>query len=87
MSNRDRRGLIDELAGVALFDTRIEHPPQLDDVERQDRCRIIEQELLAGRRGWRRTAPRPVSTRSCGNACISAVGRRWCSLSRQPERR
>ena len=51
MSNRDRRGLIDELAGVALFDTRIEQTRRkLDDVqERQDRCRIIEQELLAGR--------------------------------------
>ncbi|QNJ04302.1 chromosome segregation protein SMC [Synechococcus sp. PROS-U-1] len=51
MSNRDRRGLIDELAGVALFDTRIEQTRRkLDDVqERQDRCRIIEQELLASR--------------------------------------
>ena len=51
MSNRDRRGLIDELAGVALFDTRIEQTRRkLDDVqERQERCRIIEQELLAGR--------------------------------------
>ena len=51
MSNRDRRGLIDELAGVALFDSRIEQTRRkLDDVqERQDRCRIIEQELLASR--------------------------------------
>ena len=51
MSNRDRRGLIDELAGVALFDTRIEQTRRkLDDVqERQERCRIIEQELLASR--------------------------------------
>ena len=51
MSNRDRRGLIDELAGVALFDTRIEQSRRkLDDVqERQDRCRIVEQELLAAR--------------------------------------
>ena len=51
MSNRDRRGLIDELAGVALFDTRIEQTRRkLDDVqERQDRCRIIEHELLASR--------------------------------------
>ncbi len=51
MSNRDRRGLIDELAGVALFDTRIEQSRRkLDDVqERQERCRIIEQELLASR--------------------------------------
>lgn len=51
MSNRDRRGLIDELAGVALFDTRIEQSRRkLDDVQdRQERCRIIEQELLASR--------------------------------------
>jgi chromosome segregation protein len=51
MSNRDRRGLIDELAGVALFDTRIEQSRRkLDDVqERQDRCRIVEQELLSAR--------------------------------------
>ena len=51
MSNRDRRGLIDELAGVALFDTRIDQTRRkLDDVqERQERCRIIEQELLASR--------------------------------------
>ena len=51
MSNRDRRGLIDELAGVALFDTRIEQSRRkLDDVqERQDRCRIVEQELLVAR--------------------------------------
>ena len=51
MSNRDRRGLIDELAGVALFDTRIEQTRRkLDDVQdRQERCRIIEQELLASR--------------------------------------
>ncbi len=51
MSNRDRRGLIDELAGVALFDTRIEQTRRkLDDVqERQDRCRLIEQELLSSR--------------------------------------
>ena len=47
MSNKDRRGLIDELAGVALFDTRIEQTrSKLDDVyQRQERCRIVEQEL------------------------------------------
>ncbi len=51
MSNRDRRGLIDELAGVALFDHRIEQARgKLDDVQdRQERCRIVEQELLAAR--------------------------------------
>ncbi len=47
MSNKDRRGIIDELAGVALFDTRIDQTrSKLDDVyERQERCRIVEQEL------------------------------------------
>ncbi len=51
MSNRDRRGLIDELAGVALFDNRIEQTrAKLDDVqERQERCRIVEQELISAR--------------------------------------
>jgi chromosome segregation protein len=51
MSARDRRGIIDELAGVALFDSRIEQTrAKLDAVqERQERCRIVEQELLAGR--------------------------------------
>ncbi|BEV36802.1 chromosome segregation protein SMC [Synechococcus sp. M16CYN] len=48
MSNHDRRGIIDELAGVALFDTRIEQTRRkLDDVQdRQARCKIAEQELL-----------------------------------------
>ncbi len=51
MSNRDRRGLIDELAGVALFDHRIEQTrTKLDAVqERQERCQIVEQELLTSR--------------------------------------
>ncbi|MFO7629376.1 MAG: chromosome segregation protein SMC [Prochlorococcaceae cyanobacterium] len=51
MSARDRRGIIDELAGVALFDSRIEQTrSKLDEVqERQERCRIVEQELLANR--------------------------------------
>ncbi|MBD2550804.1 chromosome segregation protein SMC [Microcystis elabens FACHB-917] len=51
MSSRDRRGIIDELAGVALFDSRIEQSrSKLDEVvERQERCRIVEQELLAAR--------------------------------------
>ncbi len=51
MSNRDRRGLIDELAGVALFDHRIEQTRgKLDDVhEKQERCRIVEQELLSSK--------------------------------------
>ena len=48
MSNKDRRGLIDELAGVALFDTRINQTrTKLDEVyESQERCRIVEQELI-----------------------------------------
>ena len=88
MSNRDRRGLIDELAGVALFDTRIEQTRRkLDDVqERQERCRIIEQELLASRQRWRRTAPRPGSTRTCGNGCNWAAARRWCWPTKPPSR-
>ena len=51
MSARDRRGIIDELAGVALFDSRIDQTrTKLDEVqERQERCRIVEQELLAAR--------------------------------------
>ena len=51
MSARDRRGIIDELAGVALFDSRIDQTrAKLDEVqERQERCRIVEQELLANR--------------------------------------
>ena len=51
MSARDRRGIIDELAGVALFDSRIEQSrSKLDEVhDRQERCRIVEQELLVSR--------------------------------------
>ncbi len=51
MSARERRGIIDELAGVALFDSRIDQSrSKLDEVqERQERCRIVEQELLNSR--------------------------------------
>ncbi len=51
MGARDRRGIIDELAGVALFDSRIEQSRgKLDEVqERQERCAIVQQELLATR--------------------------------------
>jgi chromosome segregation protein len=51
MSARDRRGIIDELAGVALFDSRIEQTRgKLEEVqERQERCGIVQQELLASR--------------------------------------
>ena len=51
MSARDRRGLIDELAGVALFDSRIEQArSKLEEVqEREERCAIVQQELLISR--------------------------------------
>ena len=51
MSSRDRRGLIDELAGVALFDSRIEQTrSKLGDVqESEERCGIVQQELLVSR--------------------------------------
>ena len=51
MSARDRRGLIDELAGVALFDTRIEQTrSKLTEVqEREERCAIVQQELFTAR--------------------------------------
>jgi chromosome segregation protein len=51
MSSRDRRGIIDELAGVALFDTRIEQSRgKLAEVqESQERCGIVRQELLVSR--------------------------------------
>ncbi|MFM8661573.1 MAG: AAA family ATPase, partial [Cyanobium sp.] len=51
MGARDRRGIIDELAGVALFDSRIEQSrTKLDEVQdRQERCAIVHQELLAAR--------------------------------------
>ncbi len=47
MNNKERRGLIDELAGVALFDSRIEQTHlKLNDVfERQEKCEILENEL------------------------------------------
>ena len=51
MGARDRRTIIDELAGVALFDTRIEQSRgKLEEVqERQERCAIVQQELLTSR--------------------------------------
>lgn len=51
MGAKDRRGIIDELAGVALFDSRIEQSRgKLDEVqERQERCSIVQQELLINR--------------------------------------
>ncbi len=60
MSPRERRGIIDELAGVALFDSRIEQTrAKLDEVqERQERCRIVEQELQANRQKLERDCAR-----------------------------
>lgn len=51
MGPRERRGLIDELAGVALFDSRIEQTrAKLAEVqEREERCGIVQQELLLSR--------------------------------------
>jgi chromosome segregation protein len=51
MAARERRGIIDELAGVALFDSRIDQARnKLEEVqEREDRCRIVEGELQASR--------------------------------------
>ena len=51
MSARERRGIIDELAGVALFDSRIEQTrSKLEEVqEREERCAIVQQELLISR--------------------------------------
>ena len=60
MSAKERRGIIDELAGVALFDSRIEQSRgKLDEVqERQERCRIVEQELLGARQRLERDCAR-----------------------------
>jgi chromosome segregation protein len=51
MSAKERRGIIDELAGVALFDSRIEQTRgKLAEVqEREERCAIVQQELLVSR--------------------------------------
>ena len=51
MNNKERRTLIDELAGVSLFDTRIEQTHlKLNDVfERQERCEILESELQSNK--------------------------------------
>ncbi|HEY9739060.1 MAG TPA: chromosome segregation protein SMC, partial [Coleofasciculaceae cyanobacterium] len=51
MNSRERREIIDELAGVAAFDRKIVQTKQtLDTVkEREDNCRIIEKELVVQR--------------------------------------
>lgn len=51
MGGRERREIIDELAGVALFDQRIEqcHGKLTDVREHEERCRIVEAELQNSR--------------------------------------
>jgi len=51
MNPRERREIIDELAGVATFDRKITQAKEtLNEVkEREDRSRIVEQELIAQR--------------------------------------
>ena len=51
MNSRERREIIDELAGVAEFDRKIEQTKKtLEAVrEREERCQIIEQELIKTR--------------------------------------
>lgn len=51
MNSRERREIIDELAGVAAFDRKISQAKDtLETVkEREDKCRIVETELVAQR--------------------------------------
>ncbi len=51
MNSRERREIIDELAGVAAFDRKIQQTKKtLDKVqEREERCHIIAQELISNR--------------------------------------
>ena len=51
MNSRERREIIDELAGVAEFDRKIEQTKKtLDSVkDREERCQIIQQELIKAR--------------------------------------
>lgn len=51
MNSRERREIIDELAGVAAFDRKITQAKgTLDEVkEKEDSCRIVETELIAQR--------------------------------------
>ncbi|MEM6350174.1 MAG: chromosome segregation protein SMC [Cyanobacteria bacterium P01_D01_bin.14] len=48
MNSRERRGIIDELAGVASFDRKIDQAKDKLEVvrEREERFRIVEQELI-----------------------------------------
>jgi chromosome segregation protein len=51
MNARERREIIDELAGVAAFDRKISQAKEtLDEVkEKEDSCRIVETELISQR--------------------------------------
>ena len=51
MAGRERREIIDELAGVALFDQRIEqcHTKLTDVRDHEERCHIVEGELRISR--------------------------------------
>ena len=51
MNSRERREIIDELAGVAAFDRKIQQTRKtLDKVqEKEEKCHIIAQELIANR--------------------------------------
>ncbi len=51
MNSRERREIIDELAGVAAFDRKIQQARKtLDKVqEKEEKCHIIAQELIANR--------------------------------------
>jgi chromosome segregation protein len=51
MNPRERREIIDELAGVAAFDRKIVQAKEtLDEVkDREDRCHIVEKELITQR--------------------------------------
>ena len=51
MNSKERREIIDELAGVAAFDRKIEQSRKtLDKVqEREEKCHIIAQELISNR--------------------------------------
>ena len=51
MNSKERREIIDELAGVAAFDRKIQQTRKtLDKVqEREEKCQIIAQELIANR--------------------------------------
>jgi len=66
MNPRERREIIDELAGVAAFDRKIVQTKEtLDEVkDREDRCRIVEKELLPSAIACPKTASKLKNTKS-----------------------